>query len=89
LSIPYADQENVMSISIANQIVQLLPPGATSDSSGAGMARGWFKTWLLGRRRVRTANKPDWIYVPDRVWRRQSALIMCLHESRYPRDDHG
>lgn len=29
---------------------------------------------------VRHASKPDWARVPDRVWRRHSAYLACLHE---------
>jgi hypothetical protein len=78
-----------MSSSIANQIVQLLPPSPIAGSRGVNLAKGRIKAWLFGRRQFHVADKPAWIRVSDRAWRRQSALIMCLHESRITRDGHG
>lgn len=31
--------------------------------------------------RYRYSEKPVWAHVPDRVWRRNSALLTCLHEA--------
>jgi hypothetical protein len=27
--------------------------------------------------------KPGWVHLPDRVWRRNSALLMCIHERKH------
>ena len=79
-----------MSTGILDQTTTLLPGNASlAARSVHGRAKDWFRNWLLKRRRTRIVNKPDWVHVPDRVWRRQSALIMCLHELRNDRDDHG
>ncbi|MCU7812885.1 MAG: hypothetical protein KZQ77_16900 [Candidatus Thiodiazotropha sp. (ex Notomyrtea botanica)] len=39
--------------------------------------------WLAPKRRER----PLWLHLPDRVWRRQSALLMSLHERRQVHHD--
>ena len=42
-------------------------------------------SWLRGvvtRPRAAIPTKPEWVNLPDRVWRRNSALIMSLHEDR-------
>ncbi|MBW9266769.1 MAG: hypothetical protein K1563_01165 [Candidatus Thiodiazotropha sp. (ex. Lucinisca nassula)] len=33
-------------------------------------------------RKPATPSKPKGVHIPDRLWRRQSALYMCLQESR-------
>lgn len=32
------------------------------------------------RRHPQADEQPEWAHVPDRVWRRHSMLLMCLHE---------
>ncbi len=42
-------------------------------------------SWLRGvvvRPRITIPTKPAWVNLPDRVWRRNSALILSLHEDR-------
>ena len=47
----------------------------------AGLYR--FKS-LFGRyARPATPGRPLGVHLPDRVWRRQSALLMCLRDSQF------
>lgn len=39
----------------------------------------WLKQWQSSRQ---MADKPAGLQVPDRVWRRHSALLLSLHEQR-------
>ncbi len=40
--------------------------------------KGWFRR--LAWRRPRHTLNPDWSHVPDRVWRRHSAMLTFRHE---------
>lgn len=58
------------------------PEEAVHKLKGPRMISGLrrFK-WLLWQYvRPATAGKPMGVHLPDRVWQRQSALLMCLHD---------
>ncbi|WP_428623312.1 hypothetical protein [Sedimenticola sp.] len=42
--------------------------------------RLWLLRWLQSRQRRSTHSQPDWTHLPVRVWRRNSALMVTLHE---------
>jgi hypothetical protein len=45
------------------------------------------KPWFLGRLPSALGRKPPGMRVPDRVWRRHSAFLICVHEARYEGPD--
>lgn len=65
-----------MTVGIANPIPRALP--AFSDWYHRLAANG-LKAALSCRCHAQIAPKPDWVHVPDRVWKRNSALILSLH----------
>jgi hypothetical protein len=57
--------------------LQLAPmPNESSMSRG----RRWFSQVVMQCSHPMLRSKPDWVHLPDRVWRRQSALLVSLHE---------
>ncbi len=57
--------------------LQLAPVSHDSDMS---RGRRWFNQVVMQCSHPVLRSKPDWVRLPDRVWRRQSALLMSLHE---------
>lgn len=50
----------------------------------AGIER--FSAWRKLRPQRLVGAQPDWVHLPERVWRRNSAWLNSLHEQRL-RDD--
>ncbi|OOZ36865.1 hypothetical protein [Solemya velesiana gill symbiont] len=46
------------------------------------LAHRWLRILVRSSRKPVTPRKPKGVHMPDRLWRRQSALYMCLQESR-------
>ncbi|MES9965671.1 MAG: hypothetical protein ABW082_02340 [Sedimenticola sp.] len=46
------------------------------------LAHRWLRSMVRLSRKPATPRKPKGVHMPDRLWRRQSALYMCLQESR-------
>ncbi|MES9990864.1 MAG: hypothetical protein ABW098_02860 [Candidatus Thiodiazotropha sp.] len=59
--------------------LQLAP--VTSDQ-GITSTRSWFNQIVMHSSRPVLQNKPDWVHLPDRVWHRNSALLMSLHQRK-------
>jgi hypothetical protein len=57
--------------------LQLAPVSRDSDMS---RGRRWFNQVVMQCSHPVLRGKPDWVHLPDRVWRRQSALLVSLHE---------
>ncbi|MGD8912205.1 MAG: hypothetical protein PVJ68_05590 [Candidatus Thiodiazotropha sp.] len=56
--------------------LQLMP--VQSDSSN-NPGRRWFNQIVM---QSSLQGKPGWVHLPDRVWRRNSALLMSMHERK-------
>lgn len=42
--------------------------------------RRWLNQVVMQCSHPMLRSKPGWVHLPDRVWRRQSALLVSLHE---------
>jgi hypothetical protein len=51
-----------------------------SNESGMSRGRRWFNQVVMQCSHPMLRSKPDWVHLPDRVWRRQSALLVSLHQ---------
>ncbi|MCG8023520.1 MAG: hypothetical protein JAZ02_06010 [Candidatus Thiodiazotropha endolucinida] len=56
-------------------------PGLKSYRLTSGLHR--FRSLLDRYARPVTPGKPLGLHLPDRVWQRQSALLMCLRDMQY------
>jgi hypothetical protein len=59
--------------------LQLAPVTSESTSSPG---RRWFNQIVMHSSSPLLQSKPDWVHLPDRVWRRNSALLMSLHQRK-------
>jgi hypothetical protein len=59
-----------------SQKLQLVPVLRERDRYSI---RRWFDQIAMQRS---MGSKPGWIHLPDRVWRRNSALLMSMHERK-------
>jgi hypothetical protein len=59
-----------------DQKLQLVP---VQSERASHSARRWFNQIVMQRSR---GSKPGWVHLPDRVWRRNSALLMSMHERK-------
>ncbi|MES9946161.1 MAG: hypothetical protein ABW080_14490 [Candidatus Thiodiazotropha sp.] len=50
--------------------------------SGINPGRRWFSQIVMQCAHPALQGKPDWVHLPDRVWRRNSALLMSLHDCK-------
>jgi hypothetical protein len=48
--------------------------------SKGGISRRWLNALVAQYVQSKASEKPMWVHLPDRVWQRQSALLMSLHE---------
>ncbi|MBV2125220.1 MAG: hypothetical protein N0C89_04985 [Candidatus Thiodiazotropha endolucinida] len=64
--------------------IVLRSPHRTTDKQRAlpTLAHRWLRRMVRSCRKPVIPSKPKGVYIPDRLWRRQSALYMCLQESR-------
>ena len=53
---------------------------ATQSVSRGGVSRRWLNALVAQYVQSKASEKPMWVHLPDRVWQRQSALLMSLHE---------
>ncbi len=61
--------------------LQLMP--VTSDAESLSRGRRWFNQVVMQyAHNSKTRSKPEWVHLPDRVWRRQSALLVSLRERK-------
>ena len=60
--------------------LQLMP--VTSEADGMSRGRRWFNQVVTHYANARARSKPHWVHLPDRVWQRQSALLVSLHERK-------
>lgn len=51
-----------------------------SSNQAAVRCRVWIRRWLQSRQRLSQRAQPDWNHLPDRLWRRNSALLVLLHD---------
>ena len=63
------------------ELPQLQLPVSTGRRSG----KGWLRPLLDCCRKQDAGDRPPELHVPDRTWRRHSALLMCLYEQRSDR----
>ncbi|MBT2971105.1 MAG: hypothetical protein KME56_15675 [Candidatus Thiodiazotropha sp. (ex Ctena orbiculata)] len=49
---------------------------------GSNPARRWFTQIVMHGCRPMQQGKPDWVQLPDRVWHRNSALLMSLRQRK-------
>lgn len=49
---------------------------------GINPGRRWFNQLVMQCSRSALRGKPDWVHLPDRVWQRNSALLMSMHERK-------
>jgi hypothetical protein len=59
--------------------LQLAP--VQSDCS-INPGRRWFNQIVMQCSHSVLYSKPDWVHLPDRVWRRNSALLVSMHECK-------
>lgn len=52
-------------------------------SSNMSRGRRWFNQVVAQCAQPVRRDKPLWVHLPDRVWRRQSALLMSLHDLKH------
>lgn len=48
--------------------------------NGISRGRRWFNQVVMQCSHPLLRSKPDWVHLPERVWRRQSALLVSLHD---------
>lgn len=59
--------------------LQLAP---VQNDSPIHPGRRWFNQIVMQSSDSVLQNKPGWVHLPDRVWRRNSALLMSMHERK-------
>jgi len=59
--------------------LQLVP---VTSESGLSRGRRWFNQVVMQCSHPTLRNKPEWVHLPDRVWQRQSALLVSLRERK-------
>lgn len=59
--------------------LQLAPVTAEPERS---IGRRWLNQVVTQITQPRRHSKPDWVHLPDRVWQRQSALLVSMHERK-------
>jgi hypothetical protein len=59
--------------------LQLSP--VTSERT-VGRGRRWFNQVVMQCSHPVSQRKPDWVHLPERVWQRQSALLVSLRERK-------
>jgi hypothetical protein len=74
-----------MTTGYINHSLQILP---THMLSRRALTKRLLKAVANCCRPPQAGNKPVGMHVPDRTWRRHSALLMTLHEKYHGRD-HG
>lgn len=42
--------------------------------------RSWINQVLMQYAKPAARSKPEWLHLPNRVWSRQSALLVSLHQ---------
>jgi len=67
-----------MTTEILRQIPQTMPLHGTSLQAHRGWR--WFNHVVAQCALPARRRKPRWVHLPDRVWQRQSALLVSLHE---------
>ncbi|PUB75875.1 MAG: hypothetical protein DBO99_15505 [gamma proteobacterium symbiont of Ctena orbiculata] len=60
---------------------QLQPAPVTGDNS-INPARRWFNQIVMHASHPQLQGKPEWVHLPDRVWKRNSALLMSIHQRK-------
>jgi hypothetical protein len=60
--------------------LQLTP--VSNNSEEVSRSRRWFNQIVMQCSHPVLGRKPDWVHLPDRVWQRQSALLVSLHEQK-------
>jgi len=53
---------------------------AAQGAFRGGVSRRWLNALVAQYVQSKASEKPMWVHLPDRVWQRQSALLMSLHE---------
>ena len=61
---------------------QQLQLATVSRDRSINPGRRWFSQIALQCAHPALQGKPDWVHLPDRMWRRNSALLMSLHERK-------
>ncbi|MGD8909397.1 MAG: hypothetical protein PVF13_07245 [Chromatiales bacterium] len=61
-----------------NDVTLKLAP--VSNQGAMSRGRRWFSQVVMQCSHPLLQSKPDWVHLPDRVWRRQSALLVSLRE---------
>lgn len=51
-----------------------------SPYQAGARCRLWLQRWLLSRQRLAHRAQPDWTHLPNRLWQRNSALLVLLHD---------
>jgi hypothetical protein len=59
--------------------LQLAP---VTSGSEPGIGRRWLSQVVTQIAQPMRRSKPEWVHLPDRVWQRQSALLVSLHERK-------
>lgn len=64
--------------------IALRSPHRTTDKPRAlsALTHRWLRRMVRSCRKPVSPSKPKGVHMPDRLWHRQSALYMCLQESR-------
>ena len=52
---------------------------SVTGDTGMSRCRRWFNYVVMQCSQPPAPGKPDWVRLPDRVWRRRSALLVSLH----------
>lgn len=68
-----------MSIEMSTPLLSTL---ALHRPSQAGRGWRWFSQAIARCAQPVRRDKPLWVHLPDRVWQRQSALLVSLHEMK-------
>ena len=55
---------------------------AVTSGPEPGISRRWLNQVVSRITQPIRHNKPEWGHLPDRVWQRQSALLVCMHERK-------
>jgi hypothetical protein len=59
--------------------LQLLP---VSTEPAVSTGRRWLNQVVTQITQPTRYNKPEWVHLPERVWQRQSALLVSMHERK-------
>jgi hypothetical protein len=68
-----------MTIEMSSAILSTLPLPRPSQP---GRGWRWFNQAIARCAQPARRDKPLWVHLPDRVWQRQSALLVSLHEMK-------